>query len=1121
MLPAMSTDVKRWLEELGLDQYAAGFEAGAIDWDVLPSLDHEILKELGVGPPGHRLRILKAVQDLGNESTNEVSPSPTNPNPSPGEAERRQLTVMFCDLVGSTELSQRLDPEDLREINRAYQDACKVAIERYDGYVARYMGDGVLAYFGYPQAHEDDAERAIHAGLGVTDEVKALNESVGESHNVDLGVRVGIATGPVVVGDLIGDGASQESAVVGETPNLAARLQSVAEPNRVFISDTTHRVAGAAFDYLELGARELIGFPTPQRIWCVTSSDRASSRFETTRRAQLTPMVGREEELAIVSRRWARTCEGEGQVVLLSGEPGIGKSRLAETFLQCAIPSGAILRFQCSPYHTNSALYPIAQELNRTANIQREDSQENRLAKLEQLLAEHFDDTDAVVPLFATLLSITVGDRFEPVDLSPEELKRRLFDTLVVYFTKLAQCTPIAMLFEDLHWIDPSSKELLERLVAEGQSLSLLLVLTFRPDFSAPWIGQAHVSLLALSRLARRECLEIIEGLGGVSLSQDLIEQVVSKTDGVPLFLEELTETVLASDINDNGGGRASPNEKIPLSVPETLHESLMARLDHLAANSRKLAQNAAAIGREFTGKLLAAISSNDSREIVEALSTLTASGLIIGKGADTYAFKHALVQEAAYESLLKSRRRELHGRIANSLIRDFADVTKSEPELVAHHLAEACLADDAVQYWCRAGKRAAERCAFLEAQANFNRGLEQLPGIDDERQRARREIETRVALAAPLRGLEGALSKSAADNSKRALELCEEFGETEHLFPALWGRWQVLQNYRVRDARSVANRLVELSQQLDDTGLELESHHCQWSSCLVLGKLDEVLEHTRIGMKMYEPASHHALTHTYGGHDPGVCAHAVNGIAVWLAGYPVESQAQLQSALKLSRELGHRFTEAMALGAGVYMAAAQRDIDLVAARVGDFEVFVGGDYSDWQALGRAANALVAYARDGRDGKSETLRSTTSACLEGPMIMAAPIAAAAAGELGSRGEMDYGLELVEQALQRTELEDSRWFEAKLHRVKGVLLYQQGADGNDRAQQCLEQAVTIARAQGAKLWELRAEVSRARICRDQGKRQVARALVAPIYDRFTEGFDTPDLKEAEALLGQLA
>ena len=322
---------------------------------------------------------------------------------------------MFCDLVGSTELSQRLDPEDLREINRAYQDACKVAIERYDGYVARYMGDGVLAYFGYPQAHEDDAERAIHAGLGVTDEVKALNESVGESHNVDLGVRVGIATGPVVVGDLIGDGASQESAVVGETPNLAARLQSVAEPNRVFISDTTHRVAGAAFDYLELGARELIGFPTPQRIWCVTSSDRASSRFETTRRAQLTPMVGREEELAIVSRRWARTCEGEGQVVLLSGEPGIGKSGSLKHSCSARFPPARSYVSNARRITPTALSIPLPRELNRTANIQREDSQENRLAKLEQLLAEHFDDTDAVVPLFATLLSITVATDSNPL----------------------------------------------------------------------------------------------------------------------------------------------------------------------------------------------------------------------------------------------------------------------------------------------------------------------------------------------------------------------------------------------------------------------------------------------------------------------------------------------------------------------------------------------------------------------------------------------------------------------------------------------------------------------------------------------------------------------------------
>ena len=612
----MSEDITKWLESLGLGQYADAFDEGAIDWEVLPSLDRDILKELGVKAPGHRIKILNGIQALGSNATLAATLSATAQpvGSTTAEAERRQLTVMFCDLVGSTELSQRLDPEDLREVNRTYQDACKGAIERYDGYVARYMGDGVLAYFGYPQAHEDDAERAILSGLGLIDSVPHLDTG---HRDIELGVRIGIATGPVVVGDLIGEGASQESAVVGETPNLAARLQALADKNAVVIGPRTHELAGGGFEYQDLGAHTLKGIAEPVQAWRVVASVPVVSRFQASHRAGLTPLVGREHEIGLLLDRWEQSKDGDGQVVLLSGEAGIGKSRITESLQEQTAPDNpARFHYQCSPYFTNSALHPIIDQLERAARFDVDDANEDKLTKLESALAKIDDDT--VVPLFASLLSIPVDGRYPAIEMSPERQREATLDALIAHIGVATSDAPVLVIFEDAHWADPTSLDLLELTIGRIRALPVLVVITFRPDFVSPWPDHSHVTSLTVNRLARGLASALAEGItSGKPLPSEVLQQVIEKTDGVPLFVEELTKSILESGVLTEMSDRyvlSGPLTEVV--IPSSLHDSLMARLDRLGS-VKEIAQRAATIGRTFSLEMLAAISERPEEELL------------------------------------------------------------------------------------------------------------------------------------------------------------------------------------------------------------------------------------------------------------------------------------------------------------------------------------------------------------------------------------------------------------------------------------------------------------------------------------------------------------------------
>ena len=1105
-------DIAAWLDGLGLGQYEQAFRENEIDERVLPSLTADDLKDLGVKLVGHRRRMLDAIATLGISAP--VAATRTGDVARRSNAERRQLTVMFCDLVGSTALSARLDPEDLREVIGAYHKCVAETIRRFDGFVAKYMGDGVLAYFGYPQAHEDDAERAVRTGLTIVQDVRRI------SIQEPLQARVGLATGLAVVGDLVGSGAAEEQAVVGETPNLAARLQALAGPDAIVIPESTRRLVGNLFEYESLGAVQVKGLPAPVTAFRVLRESGIGSRFEALRTRE-TPLIGRGEELELLGRRWAQARTGKGQVVLVSAEPGIGKSRLAEAFrLNLEGEPHTRLRYFCSPHHQDSALFPFIGQLERAARFEREDTPTTRLEKLKTLVISN-SAAAADVPLLAEMLSVPLDDRYPAVDLTPQRKKEKTFEALLRQVGDLAGRKPVLMIFEDLHWADPSSRELLDLTVEQIARLPVLLIATFRPEFQPSWVGQPHVTSLSLRRLDRDESEELVSGLvGNSALATELLDEIIERTDGVPLFLEELTKALLETD---DAGARIRAVPPASAAVPATLHASLMARLDRLGSAAKEIAQIGAAIGREFSYDLLTAVAQQTEAGLREALGRLVDAGLVFQRGVlpeCTFLFKHALVQDAAISTLLRRRRRELHARIAEALETHFPELSDSQPEVFAQHYAEAGLVEKSVAWWEKAGRRSTAHSAMVEAAAQFQKALDQLALLADGSQRQRRELELLSSLCAVLQAVKGYASPETGQAYSRARELWEQLGSPSEFLQVPYG--QSLYHVTRGDidlALRLDKSLVDLSRARDDGAGLVLSYLSSGRHLTVAGKFKRSRSHLEQALALYDPLSHQGRVQQAVVH-PQVALQAYLGNALVCLGFCDQAVARSNAAIAGARSLAHLPSLAASLVYSARLHSLARDkiaLDQSAREL--LALTTERGFPHWGAQGSIYCGWVKVTNGEVTQGIALLRNGINAyCATGARVwMTLHIALLArACEIASQAEE--ALILLSEAVQIAERTGERWFLAELNRQKAQLLLRRGQI--EAAEELYRDALSIAREQEAKLWELRAAVNLARLHRDHGRGAEGRDLLAPVYGWFTEGFDTPDLKEAKGLLEEL-
>jgi len=1106
-----------WLKKLGMSEYAERFEENRIDPSVLPDLTDQDLERLGV-LLGDRRKMLRAIRELAGDAP--VAPHPpavTEARPQDA-AERRQLTVMFCDLVGSTTLSARLDPEDLREIIGAYQRCCAVLVELNGGFVAKYMGDGVLAYFGYPQAHEDDAERAVRAGLALVEAVPKLTTAAGSP----LQVRVGIATGLVVVGDLIGAGAAQEQAVVGETPNLAARLQAIAEPDTVVIAESTRKLLGNLFELQDLGARDLKGIAGPAaRAWAALRTSSVESRFDALHTTGLTPLVGREEEVELLLRRWSRAKTGEGQVVLLSGEAGIGKSRLTAAVLErLATEPHTRLRYFCSPQHTDSALYSIIGQMERAAGLAHDDKPQAKLDKLDSVLAQTSTSVQDAA-LFAEMLSLPNDGRYPALDLTPEQRRQRTLEALMSQLAGLARQNPVLMIFEDAHWVDPTSLEVLGRAVDRIATLHVLLVVTFRPEFNAPWVGQSHVTSLTLNRLGEREAAAIIARLvENKELPAAVMAEIVERSDGIPLFVEEMTKAVLEAESEGAARRTAATGPSLAQAVPASLHASLMARLDRLGP-AKEVAQIGAAIGREFSHALLASVALQTGAELELALDRLIQAGLLFRQGTPpqaTFLFKHALVQDVAYSTLLRGARRTLHARIADALLAA-SDIA---PEIVAMHLQRAERSAESISYWRKAGEQSARRANDREAVSHFRRALSLLEAQPETNERWRTELAILSQLGPALMNVHGWAAAEVGEVVERAADVGRRLESSQELAPSIANLWVFqFSNGRLDAAEKISDDLLRIGRELNNSDVLLQGHHCAWPVCWGRGALADAVGHIDAGLALYDEERHAHHRFLYLGHDPAVCGLSIASQLYSTLGYPTRAIDTGERALALARRLNHEPSLVHGLWFVVESQMTRCDVAGATANTGELlklaEQYglpqpraIGRVYRGW-ALASAGKAVegLALAEEGitlleRSGTRIFLSRNYCAIAEIYLIL---------------GRYADGLRQVEKALRIASDIGESFYLPRLFQIRARLMQASGQT-DEAVEASLKRSLELAIVQGAKVFELRAAIGLVDLWRRQGKRKEGRLLLRPICDWFTEGRDTPEFKEAKVLLDHL-
>jgi class 3 adenylate cyclase/predicted ATPase len=1038
-------------------------------------------------------------------------------------AERRQLTIASCELLRG---AAAMDPEDLPEIIQRYHSCVVETIGRQNGLVAHTYGSAAVVCFGYPEAHEDDPERAVRAALELVATVAALKTPT------PLQTRVGIATGLVVVGEMTDAGGAQQGGIIGETPNIAARLQTIAAPDTVVIAESTRKLLGNLFELEDLGTKDFKGIAGPVHAWAALRASSSESRFEALHGSGLTDLVGREEELELLLRRWSKAKTGEGQVVLLSGEPGIGKSRLTAALLEAIGPERHTrLRNFCSPQHTDSALYPTIGQIERAAGFTRDDTPQAKLDKLDALLAQSSTSAHDAA-LFAEMLSLPNDGRYPTLTLTPQQRRQRTLEALVLQIVALSRQNPILMIFEDAHWADPTSLELVGRILDRVPTLQVLLIMTYRPEFQPPWLGRSYVTALIVNRLTEHEAGAMIDRIvGNKPIMASARLDIVERTDGIPLFIEEMTKAVLEVESDSEARRAASAVPSPTHAVPASLHASLMARLDRLGP-AKEVAQIGAAIGREFSHALLAAVVRKPEAELGSALDRLIETGLLFRQGLPphaTYLFKHALVQDAAYGTLLREPRRALHARIAQTLELRFAEVAESRPELLARHCTEAALIEKAAGLWGKAGQRSSERSALIEAVVQFTRALDQVASLPATPTLRRERIKLQVGLANALyhtKGMAEAETRAAFDQARAMIEQAERLGEHIEdpllLYSVLYGFFIAkFIKFDGDAACALARQFLALAAQRKATAPIMIGHRLLGMTLLFMGDAAEGLSHLDRAFALYDPAVHRPLATRFG-HDVGAATLTFRPLAQWLLGYPKTALAEIDRGLDAARETDHVPTLLFALCCTAFTHICSRDYAVANAHIDQCVALAeekGVPF--WKALSTAHRGCILALTGNASDTVQTInaaitgyRSTEATIFSTSFL---PHLALAYAYLG---KFDDAWRCIGETMTALETTSERWFEAEVNRLAGQIALMSQQPDVAKAQAYFERALAVARHQQAKSWELRAAMSLARLWRDQGKSQQARELLAPVYGWFTEGFDTLDLKEAQALLGEL-
>ena len=1041
-------------------------------------------------------------------------------------AERRQLTVMFCDLVGSTDLSGKLDPEELREIVRAYQKTSANVITRFEGHIAQYLGDGLLVYFGYPLAHEDDAHRGVRSGLGIIEEIDRLNDRLKDERDITLSVRIGIHTGLVVVGEM-GGGERRERLALGETPNIAARLQGLADPNTVVISSATHRLIEGFFHCESKGTHALKGVLEPMEVYQVSQEIDVYSRFEVAVGTGLTPLVGREGEVKKIVDCWENVKNSQGQVLLIIGEAGMGKSRLLQAFNE-RIEDEPHTWMICrgSSYYQNTPFYPVIDLLQRQLEFDSKDSSDMKINKIEDAMSQYGFPLPEAVPFLAYLLSIPTPDHYPPISMTAKKQKQHILEILLTWLLKISEQQPLIFVMENLHWVDPSTLEHLTQLMDHGSKARILIIFTFRPQINVPDSTQSQLIEIMLERLSHKQIVAMVKELaGGKDFPAEVLHQLIRMTDGVPLFVEELTKMILESGILKEDNGRYKLNGTMShLAIPATLQDSLMARLDQLGSY-KEVVQLAATIGRDFSYELIKELSPLDHEVLQQELTKLVKAGVLHQEGVppkSQYSFQQALIQDAAYHSVLKGTRQKYHQRIGKVLEKRSSEDNRIHPEIIAHHYTEGGLTEEAISCWLKAGQMATQRSANLEAINHLNKGLSLVHSLPDSKERNNRELTLQVALGVPMTATKGFAAQEVENVYARARELCQHLGDKAQLFRVLRGLWLFyLVRAELKTAHEIGMVLLGLADKAQESSLILQANLVLGLTLFYLGEFKLAKKHFEQGIEIYNPKEHQELAYVYGD-DPGVVCLTYSALVLWMLGYPDQAIKRDQEALTLAKDISHPFSLAVSLNFSARLHQCRRDGDTTLERAeATTRLSSEQGFTHWLTTGKILQGW-AMAQKGKKGEAiDMMREGLSAWQAMGAEVSGPHCISLLAEVYGRvGQPDKGLDILLQAFEMVEKNGERLYEPELHRLKGELLLQSKEENISKAESCFHQAIHIASHQNAKSLELRATMSLSRLLIEMGRKEEAKKILTETYDWFTEGFTTRDLREAKELLERL-